>query len=168
MKIISLSRKNLCAMIDDQDFERVSQLKWHARETKWTTYAQAHIRRAGIDTTVQLHRFILSITDPKIQIDHKNHEGLDCQRDNLRIATASQNSANARKAPGTISRFKGVTWHKPTSKWAAQIIHNRQHRWLGVFHSEEDAAKAYWKAAKKEFGEFACISEEISLELANG
>lgn len=156
MKIIPLSN-NRFALVDDEDYERVRHHKWHARPTKWTIYAQTHVKRDNIDTTMQLHRLILGVDDPQIQVDHRNHNGLDCQRQNLRFATASQNSANARKAEGTLSRFKGVTWHKGTKKWAAQIILNRKRTWIGVFSTEEEAAKAYLRAAQKSFGEFAFV-----------
>ena len=65
---------------------------------------------------------------------------------------------NRRKQTGT-SRFKGVCWHKKAGKWQAKIQHNFVRIRLGLFSSEEDAARAYNRKAKELFGEFAKLNE---------
>lgn len=90
--------------------------------------------------TVYLHCEILGIKG----IDHKNGNGLDCRRENLRPATDQQNNrAFRRKTSGYTSSFRGVSWNKNHLKWTAQIQPNRKSHHLGCFKSEIEAAKAY-------------------------
>jgi hypothetical protein len=104
-----------------------------------------------------MHRLILglSLGDPD-QIDHINGDKLDNRRSNLRIATRSQNLANQQKSRGaTSSRYKGVHWDRSKQKWRATI--RSQH--LGCFASEEDAARAYNRAARQAWGEYAYLND---------
>lgn len=95
--------------------------------------------------------------------DHKDHNGLNNQRSNLRQATGQQNSANVSPHKGAASRYKGVTWAKQRSKWKAQIGVNGSTRGLGDFASEIQAAMAYDRAAIDTFGEFACTNAMMGL-----
>jgi hypothetical protein len=109
---------------------------------------------------VLLHRFILGAA-PGTMIDHKNGNGLDCTRENLRLATRSQNQHNAGRrmyAGARSSRFKGVHWHRVTGKWVAQIMAARKYHYLGLFIDEEQAARAYDAAARELHGEFAQLN----------
>jgi hypothetical protein len=105
-----------------------------------------------------LHRFILGVSDPKIEVDHKDHNGLNCRRKNLRIATRKQNMGNQRKSRVNTSGYKGVSWHKRIKQWAACICLDRVNKCLGYFDDSKEAARAYDDAALKHFGEFAHIN----------
>ncbi len=59
-----------------------------------------------------------------------------------------------RRGPKSISRFRGVCITK-TGKWRAIIYTKRKQKYLGIFNSEEDAAKAYDRGAIEIFGESA-------------
>jgi len=103
-----------------------------------------------------MHREILGLTDSKIQVDHKDGNTLDNQRRNLRTATVAKNQQNRQKRVRCSSKFKGVCWHKGTSKWLARITPpDQKQALLGSYDDEETAAKAYNEAAKRLFGEFA-------------
>ncbi len=156
MKTIPLSR-GLVAIVSDRDHKSLSRFKWSATLISGIYYA-VRTDRANM---VYMHRQILGLCDHNLQSDHKDLDGLNNQRSNLRVATRSLNGANRRKRPGLTSRFKGVSLQKVTGKWIAQIsdrlgkINGRPLRYLGTFENEQDAADAYVKAAKIVHGEFA-------------
>jgi hypothetical protein len=106
-----------------------------------------------------MHREILGLKygDPR-QCDHRNHNGLDNQRDNLRICTCAQNQYNQVPQRNRSSAFKGVDWRRDCNKWRAKIQINCRRIHLGNFESEIEAAYAYNRAAVKYFGEFASIN----------
>lgn len=153
MKEIQLSQ-GYVALIDDEDFERVSKFKWHVKVDTHTNYAARNVREGGKHTGLRLHRFVLGINNPKISVDHRNGNGLDCQKHNLRSCTQEQNAANRRKQVSS-SRYKGVTWFKRLGNWAVKLQAQNQSIYVGNFASELDAALAYDVAARKHFGEFA-------------
>lgn len=152
MKQIPLTQ-GLFAMVDDDMFDCLSGIKWYARKSRNTFYAEAnaknHHKNGG---TIRMHHLILNPPNG-VFIDHKNGNGLDNQRSNLRFATASQNQCNRGKQKNSTSGFKGV--HKDKDRWRSEIKINRKMKNLGRFKNPEEAAKAYDKAAKRYHGEFA-------------
>lgn len=140
------------ALIDNNDFKLVSQFKWTAHRCGNTIYAATKINRK----TVEMHRLILGIIDPKIKTDHKDRNGLNNQRYNLRECTHAQNISNMRIRTGGTSGFRGV--YKKGDKFIAKI----RDRHIGCFKTEIEAALAYNKEAIIEFGKFANLNENIS------
>jgi hypothetical protein len=154
------SRKypGLYALIDKQDEERVRKHKWHPRHDAWNVYAGTRIKRAdGTATTIDMHIFIAGKKEG-MTVDHKNHDGLDNRRENLRHATKTQQCGNQRPQKGRSSRFKGVHWDKKAGRWQARIKRQGVKYNLGRFDNEEDAARAYDDAAREYFGEFARLN----------
>jgi HNH endonuclease len=153
MRGVGLTRSYF-TIVDDEDYDAVVAAgPWHVRPDKKTFYA-SHTTARGSDgkqKTVALHRFLLGITDPRIKVDHRDGDGLNNQRGNLRIATSQQNSANHRTRSG---RFHGVQLHSG-GKWQAHIRVNRKLIHLGTFTDKVQAARAYDEAAREHFGEFA-------------
>lgn len=96
-----------------------------------------------------------------MEVDHRDHVRTNNQRSNLRVGTKAQNGYNARKEPNTMSRYKGVSWHRQLKKWYAYIGGGRESRrkYLGVFASEEDAGRAYNRAALERYGEWSCLND---------
>jgi hypothetical protein len=138
------------ALVDFIDYERISAFKWYA--IKHGNHWYACRKKRGQLT--YLHRFILGLNDLDPQIDHVDRNGLDCRRKNMRLATSSQQKANSAKTNlPTSSRYKGVS--RREGKWMAFVGKNRQKRYLGSFSDEAEAAKAYDKAARELFGEYA-------------
>jgi hypothetical protein len=164
VKTIPLHGKNAkgrVALIDDGDYDLVRSRRWTVIERPQPNgrmdgpYAITHFSRDGRRTGVYMHALITGW--PKT--DHRNGDGLDNQRYNLRPATTAQNNHNQRPRIGTSSRFKGVTWHKKVAKWQATIKLNQRCVYLGVYTSEEEAALAYNAAALEAYGEYAYLNE---------
>ncbi len=148
------------ALVDDEDFERLSQYKWNAWRNKYkhniTFYAIHTIFRKGKNpSAIRMHRMILGVTDPKIQVDHRNCNGLNNQKKNLRICTDQQNKQNRGKQRNNTSGYKGVFFNKRFKKWTAIIGVDGKLKHLGYFKSPKQASIAYKKAQKIYHGEFA-------------
>lgn len=156
MKEIKLTQGKV-ALVDDEDFEELSKFKWCALKAPKTYYA---IRR-GNDfkkSTIYMHREILKLTDSKIQGEHKDNNGLNNQKSNLRTCTNSENQRNKTCKINGTSNYKGVYWNKKNKKWDVRICINKKRTYVGHFKNEIEAAKAYDKKAKELFGEFAYLN----------
>jgi len=106
-----------------------------------------------------MHRIIMDAEKGE-EIDHRDGNGLNNQRCNLRLCTHRQNLMNRRKTHKRCSsKFRGVSWEKRSGKWCAQIMIHYRHIHLGYFDDEVLAALAYNEAATKHFGEFAHLNE---------
>ena len=156
MKKIPLT-KGMFALVDDADYEWLNQWKWYAMKVRNTFYAVRGCCQSGKYELILMHREILKAL-PNEKTDHRNHNGLDNQRGNLRTCTNTTNQYNQQPQKGRSSQFKGVSWHKSHLKWEAYIMKDSKNYHLGHYVSEIDAAKAYDKAAIKYFGEFAYLN----------
>lgn len=148
--------QGLFALVDEADYPKISAHKWHAfrRRTDNTFYAARSIPRDnGRRSKEFMHRVITGI--PGFN-DHKDGNGLNNTRANLRAATTAENCRNIRKPRhGVTSRYKGVCWHPKGQKFQATIRKDRKNHYLGLFKLEADAAWAYDRAARQMFGAFA-------------
>lgn len=138
------------ALVDDEDFERVS-------EFSWTTVKHGYVGRRLAKGNMLLHRFI---TDAPIGllVDHINGDKLDNRRSNLRLATQAENLRNRKVHANNRTGYKGVYWHKMARKYAARIAVEKRQIWLGLYEDPADAARAYDEAARKYHGEFARLN----------
>lgn len=158
MKEIPLTRSYI-TIVDDEDYEELMRHKWCVRWTSRGCYAGRGSKfsdKCSTDT-ILMHREIMKAL-PGEQVDHKDRDGLNNQRKNLRICTPTQNQQNRRKQNGCSSRFKGVSWNKEAKRWRAYILRDGIQCHLGYYGNEADAARAYNVAAIKHFGEFALLN----------
>jgi hypothetical protein len=145
-------------LLDEVDYYRFGNLKWSLGGYKKNLYAVSGVKnKDGNFELVRLHRLIMNPPE-NLVVDHRNGDGLDNRRENLRLATKSQNLFNSRKRKNTSSQFIGVSFDKRSGLWVAYIGLCRKKIFLGYFKNEIDAAKAYDAAAKIYHGEFARLN----------
>lgn len=168
MKTIRLDETHV-ALVSDRDYPALRKFIWHLRvHTHKLLYAYRYQRKAGGGyTQVRMHTHI--INPPKgFSVDHRNRNGLDNRRCNLRLSTQQQQSMNTsvQSRPSKTSRFKGVTkiglihgrW-QARNPWLARIRVDGNLRVIGYFSTQEDAALAYNRTAKRLFGKFAGLNK---------
>jgi hypothetical protein len=155
MRLIPLSQGKF-AQVDDADYDRLTVCKWCANKIKGRFYAVRNSRKSeGKRRTILMHCVIMG----KKHIDHKDGDGLNNKRQNLRPSTHSENAANRGKNRNNTSGFKGVYFCKPLQKWRARIKYgNQKETHLGYFLTVTDAAVAYDAAAKQYHGQFANVN----------
>ena len=158
MKQIPLSRGKF-AIVDDKDFEWLNQWKWSLCEsTNSPAYANRSIKQNGKWHTISMHRKILGLTrgDGK-ETDHRNGNGLDNRRGNLRICSHSENVQNCHLIKNKFCKYQGVI-KKKTGCWLACIMKNYKNIYLGTHNSAKEAALAYDKKALELYGSDAHIN----------
>jgi hypothetical protein len=136
------------AIIDRVDAKKISGIHWSLqKQITGKYYARSSV--FGL-----LHRFLLGVSDLSIEVDHKNDNGLDCRRSNIRKASHSENRWNRGKQGGNTSGYKGVFLDKKYDRWNALIGVFGKHIYLGRFRLAKEAHRAYLKATRDYHGEF--------------
>lgn len=146
--------RGLVTIIDAEDLELVSQHKWCATRGRNTDYVQ---RKHG-KQTVLLHRVLLN-APYGMHVDHRNHNGLDNRKENLRVCSPVENLMNSRKRKGCSSEFKGVRklLDGRPRPWMATVQVNKK-SYTCSFLTELEAAEWYDEMAKEHHGEFAKLN----------
>lgn len=160
MKQIDISTPkfpNTYAVVDDEDYAKLSRYKWCVTICNNKKYVSRGETKHGKTITYKMHNAIMP-TSKKLDIDHRDNDGLNNQKSNLRICTRSQNSWNGSSHIDGVSKYKGVHFRRDIKKWTSQIKKGETRLTLGCFVNEIEAAKAYDAAAKELFGEFARLN----------
>lgn len=159
LKTITLTQGKV-ALIDDEDYERISKHNWCYNRAINTAERAGHAK-----STILMHREVMN-APANSEVDHRDGDELNNRRStNLRLCTHLQNSHNRRKAKMASSKYKGVTFttHCRGRSWQASIklqdiFSGSYNKFLGYFAVEEDAARAYDKAARYHYKEFAALN----------
>ena len=140
MKEIKLTQGKV-ALVDDSDFEILNKYKWCLLKGYNTFYAQRRIgvKEPGTRRYIMMHTAIMGELPKGYEIDHKDGNGFNNQRDNLRLVTRRQNMQNRRQLKS--SQYPGVHWDKKSARWHSVIQ-------IGSYLSEEEAFDAYRHAVE--------------------
>jgi len=141
----------VCVEIDDEDFEKVWGYSWSVSKNR--VFRLIPRRRR----TISMASHIMG-TGQLYMYDHIDRNPLNNRKENLRIASHSQNGINRAKQSGKSSIYKGVSKITKTGKFVAQIKKDGINHHVGCFEFEKDAAVAYNKKAVELFGEFAVLN----------
>jgi hypothetical protein len=143
--------------VDPQDVPAVLSLRLRVvdktRHRKVKLYVEHCTREGGRMVHRALHRILLGVSDPDILVDHRDGDGLNCRRSNLRETDRMGNSQNASIRADNTSGYRGVTLRSP-GRWQASIQCKGVRRYLGSFSSPEIAGEAYVVAARRLHGAF--------------
>lgn len=158
--------KGFVTLVDDEDFEELTQWGWHAN-----VYPSGHVyayrsviipreNLSDYSISVAMHRQILWLPqgDPR-KGDHINGDTLDNRRSNLRTVTDAQNCHNRALSKLNKSGYKGVSWHKGMRQWAAQITCHGRVIHLGYRRELEEAVVLRKEAEQELHGEYARRSD---------
>lgn len=129
---------------DLEDYDKIKDYYWYKND-------QGYMLAYTKDKTLRMHKLFIEGK----YIDHINGDTFDNRKNNLRIATKSQNGMNRNLQSNNTSGVAGVYWNKQINKWIAYIMVNREYIYLGSFNEFEDAVKVRKEAEDKYFGEFS-------------
>lgn len=153
MKSVELTHGKF-AIIDDESEELIKKYKWFYAPRSKNEYAATTIWRKNKSEILLMHRLIMGAQKGET-IDHKNGDGLDNQKNNLRKVSTSQNIQNSRLKTG---KYKGVSFSKRRNNYESYINLSDKKVTLGSFRSDVAAACAYDFAAVKYFGDYARLN----------
>lgn len=147
------------ALVDSSDYEFLTQWKWfylnktYAGRTKHIEMVDGKPKRM----TVKMHNVLMPPPEG-YEVDHINGNGLDNRKENLRIVRHQQNMWNRKAVTGSKSKYKGVDWYAASGSWRAYIKIDGKQKHLGCYKQEDDAARAYNKAALALHGQYARLN----------
>jgi hypothetical protein len=149
--------KGKFTLVDEGDYEYLNRFRWRVSKQGYVVRQEylGVVKGKEKYISYRMHREVMGVTDPNIFVDHKFHNKLDNRKEMLRICSNSQNQMNKKPKRGTTSKYKGVTWANRNKRWQVYV----NHKYIGQFKSEKEAALAYNEKAKELFGEFAFLNK---------
>lgn len=151
------------AIIDAADVPLVQHWLWHAHVVKRRdgsirgVYARRNEFIDGKKSPIYLHRSLMG-RPSEVEVDHRDGDGLNNRRGNLREATHAENQCNGGLRDDNTSGFRGVYWNQTRGKWYASIGVDGKRLYLGAFEALPDAAAAYAEASARLHGEFGRVA----------
>ena len=151
-------KNGMKVIVDDEDYDYLIEYNWRALKNGKTFYAIFGKRVNGKYSNVWMHRMIMDAKNRESEVNHINHNGLDNRKENLRITTHDKIIVQSSVRSNKNTKYKGISFHKPSGKWRARININGKTKYLGYYENEIIAANAYEKKAVELHGEFAYLS----------
>ena len=142
------------AIIDDEDWPLIAPYKWYAKLDRSTGRYYAYNKSHRLI----MHRLIMG-AEPGQLVDHKDRDGLNNRRGNLRFSDKYRNQMNRGKKKTSVSRYKGVSWYSKEKRWVVRFNWLGNYHYVGSFHCEKEAAQAYNDAILPLAGEHAVLNQ---------
>ena len=142
--------------IDYEELDKCKDICWSAQWSEKSHTYYIHGKTTYKGQCEYLHRFILGLSNKdNVEVDHKDHNGINNIKNNLRITTRAQNAMNMAKFNKTESNCHGVTWKEDISKWVVEIWENKNRRYLGIYSDLNEAIQVRKAAEEKYYGEYS-------------
>lgn len=160
MNYIPLQGSVMHALIDESDYEELSQYTWYVQKhgRTYRAFRTEYERKDGKkinQKTIYLSRSILK--PKKGMIDHIDGNGLNNRRSNLRLCTHQQNCCNRPLRTGSFSGAQGIKWDRTNKRWKAYVSIKKKRLLVGNYIDKREAIVARNVAASFAYGEFARI-----------
>jgi hypothetical protein len=156
MRTIPLLNSTRVAIVDEADYVSLSQQLWRLINP----YQGCFYACLDGSRSTTMHR----VLQAGAVIDHKNRDGLDNRRANLRVATTRENAANTKMYKNNTTGYRGVSLDAKQGRWYVQIKVFGKNTHLGSFKSKDAAALAYNIKALEVFGEFATLNNIMAMQ----
>jgi HNH endonuclease len=163
MQEIELSQ-NKVALLDDEDFARLRQYRWHYRSERngRPGYAIRHVKDGRRYRTGYLHREVVGPVPPGYEVVFRNGDRLDCRRENLRVVSKEEaRRLHLRARSNSQSGIKGISYNPRPHTWSADVYRNGRARRVGTFLTQKEAVDAYLAALAREEAERAEVPEVV-------
>lgn len=139
---------------DKDDYELIKKYCWN-----YNKYGYVVSYDVENKIEIKLHRLIMGVTDPNLEVDHIQHPPrreykVDNRRSNLRVVTHADNTKNHITQINNTSGTSGVHYCERDNKWIARISVNGERIYLGSFDNKEEAVSIRKEAEIKYFGEY--------------
>lgn len=151
MRKIELVNNKGIAVVDNEDFEKVSAVK------SWSINNYGYAKRTIEGKTVYMHAFIIGKAPKGMNIDHINRNKLDNRRSNLRYLRYSDNHLNVDRV-NRMSGYVGVSWNERDKRWRARIKHQGKCVYDKGFKTALEAAIAYDSVVQQYHKDFASLN----------